>query len=230
MTGGQKLAIAIGALGVLGLGVGVGVAVSRSNRTRSLSGPLGRTEVKKLAKGGMTLTQYTAKDNIPIRERVAIIQDLIHESVKQPEMRKLALSITRHCAARDGVCESRAIYEWVRRNIRYTGDIAPHKHGRNGAYEPIDLFQRADRTVEFAGGDCDDHTILVSSLAILNGIQAKARVTSRTSSKEEDYTHIYPILGVPKMRPAEWLAADTTLPGRRFNVEAPHAKRLDFPA
>lgn len=229
MTGAGKLALAIGGLAVLGLGVGVGVAVAKRGPGSGVSG-FGRTDVKRLKKGGMTLTQYHAKDNIPIRERVAIIQDLIHESVKQPEMRKLALRITQVCPARDGVCESRAIYEWVRQNIRYTGDIAPHKHGRAGQYEPIDLFQRADRTVEFAGGDCDDHTILVSTLAILNGIQARARVTSRTSKNEEDYTHIYPMLGIPKMRPAEWVAADTTLPGRRFNVEAPHAKRLDFPA
>jgi hypothetical protein len=64
----------------------------------------------------------------------------------------------------------------------------------------------------------------------MNGIQAKARVTSRQPGAQEDYTHIYPVLGVPKMRPAEWIAADTTLPGRYFGVEAPHAKRVDFPA
>ncbi len=231
MTEGGKIALLVGGgLAAIGIGIGVGVAITRKKQGVT-GGIFGKTEVRKLPKkAGMTVTTYTAKKEIPIKERVAIIQDLIHEGVKQPELRKLALQITRTCPARDGTCESRAIYEWVRRNIRYTGDIAPHKHGRNGAYEPIDLFQRADRTIEFGGGDCDDHTILVSTIAILNGIQAKARVTSRNAGPQEDYTHIYPVLGVPKMRPQRWLAADTTLPGRYFGVEAPHAKRLDFAA
>lgn len=231
MTDGQKLAIALGAgIAAAGAALAVGIAIGKRK-----SGPgaalLGRsTTVSRLKKGGMTLTQYTSKKQIPIKERVGIIQDLIHESVKQPELRKLALQITRNCPARDGACESQAIYEWVRQHVRYTGDIAPHKHGRNGGYEPIDLFQRADRTIEFGGGDCDDHTIVVATLGILNGIQAKARVTSRNAGPQEDYTHIYPLLGTPKMRPGRWVAADTTLPGRRFGVEVPYAKRLDFPA
>lgn len=123
--------------------------------------------------GNMT-TRHYRDPNMPIQQRVAILQDLVWKGAKNPEMRALALAITgygkrtvkigRHvvvvqganCEARDGECEARAIYNWVRdpRNARYTGDIAPLKMGRKGPVEGIDLFQSANRTVEIGGGDC----------------------------------------------------------------------------
>ncbi len=180
-----------------------------------------------------TVKQYR-KGKLPIRERLAIIQDLIAKGVSGedlPIMRKLALQITSGCAARDDKCEARAIYDWVRRNVRYTGDIAPHKiNGRHGPVESVDLFQSAKQTAEFQGGDCDDHTTLVSTLAILNGIPARLRVTSPYKWGEDNYTHIYPVLGLPKNDPSKWVAADTTLPGDRFGVQVPYAKGLDVVA
>lgn len=169
-------------------------------------------------------------DKMPIKERVAILQDLTAKSIRDPKMRKIALSVTRHCKARDAACEAKAIYNWVKRNIRYTGDVGPHALWAGGPVEGVDLFQSAYRTVEFGGGDCDDHAILSCTLAALNGMTCKYRVTSPKRGKKDDYTHIYSIIGLPKMRPKKWVAVDTTLPGRRYNVEAPYAKRLDFPA
>lgn len=60
-----------------------------------------------------------------------------------PRMRQLGLSVTRSCPARDDKCELRAIFDFVTRNVRYTGDIALK-----------DTFQSALRTLQFAGGDC----------------------------------------------------------------------------
>ena len=127
--------------------VTAGAVVLARGRHTSL---LGRETVKS---GGMTLVAHRKK-KLPIKERVGILQDLTHKSVKDPQMRKLALHITRNCASRDEECEARAIYDWIKKNIRYTGDIGAHKLGRNGPVEGVDLFQTAARTVEFGGGDC----------------------------------------------------------------------------
>jgi hypothetical protein len=116
--------------------------------------------------------------------------------------------------ARDDLGELRAIYEFVKRNVRYTGDITFK-----------DTFQSALRTLEMGGGDCDDHGELVAVIGAENGYQPKWRITSNTGAS---WDHIYCLLGVPKHRPTRWIALDTTLPGNRFGQEPPRAKYRDF--
>jgi transglutaminase-like putative cysteine protease len=178
---------------------------------------------------GNMKTTLRASEDMPIEQRLATIQDLVHRSVQDPEMRKLALKITARCPERDGLCESEAIYNYVKSKVRYTGDVAPIAMGAGGAVEGIDLYQSARRTLEFGGGDCDDQSILVSTLLALNGITPRLRVVKQ--SKNEDWSHIYPVAMLPKFSPGKAVALDTTLPGNnKFGVEAPHAKAIDFPA
>jgi len=101
----------------------------------------------------MTLTHYRS-NNMPIEERVGYIQDMVWKSVQDPRFRKFALSVTKHCPSRDGECEAKAIFDYVYKNVRYTGDIAPVKMGRNGPVEGIDYFPSAKRVIEFGAEDC----------------------------------------------------------------------------
>lgn len=225
----KKIAVGLIGAGAVLAGVGI-VAIARSKQSAKL---LGRSSKERRPKesiksGGMTLHHHRSR--MPIRERVGILQDLTYKSVQDPEMRKLALQITRGCPARDGDCEARAIYDWMKRNIRYTGDVGPHKLGRGGPVEGVDLFQTAARTVEFGGGDCDDHSILGCTLALHNGLACKYRVTSPTRRAGEDFTHIYPMIGQPKNNPKKWIAIDTTLERGRYGTEAPFGKAIDFVA
>ena len=177
---------------------------------------------------GNMKTQLRASSDMPIEQRLATIQDLVHKSVQDPEMRKVALKITSKCPERDGLCESRAIYDFVKKNVRYTGDIAPIQMP-NGDVEGIDLYQSARRTLEFGGGDCDDQSILIATLLSLNGITPRLRVVKQAS--DDDWSHIYPGALLPKFAPDKFYAIDTTLPGsNKFGVEAPHADAIDFAA
>lgn len=58
-------------------------------------------------------------------------------------MRQIGLEVTKSCPARNDMCELDAIYQFVKRNIRYTGDITMK-----------DTFQSAWRTLQYGGGDC----------------------------------------------------------------------------
>ena len=205
-----------------------GTMVYISARRGSLAGAgLGRPMLRGRRKaGGMELKHYRGR--LPIGKRVKILQELTWDSVQDPRMRKLALEVTSACPARDGNCEARAVYDWVRKNVRYTGDVAPVKQGARGPYEGVDLFQSAYRTVEFGGGDCDDHAVLAATLLTLNGISAKFRVTGRAAKAE--FSHIYTMAGLPKMGPSSWVAVDSTLPGENYGHEAPHGRKADFPA
>lgn len=173
--------------------------------------------------------QHRRSSSMSIEERIANLQDLIWKSVTDPEMRKLALAITNKCPERDGKCEAEAVYKYIKKNVRYTGDVAPIKiGGRNGPLEPIDLYQSAKRTISFHGGDCDDHAIANAVLLTLNGITARLRVTAET--KNSDWGHVYCGALLPKINGGKFYALDTTLPGNNnFGKEVPYAKYLDFP-
>ena len=227
--------------GLLLAGLGLGIAGYRRLRAQGLTGGLGKgrlvttrhqpTPVLTARTNGAGMTvQHRRSSSMSIEERVANIQELVWKSVMDPEMRKLALHVTRNCPERDGDCEARAIYKAVKRRVRYTGDVAPVAiGGARGPVEPVDLYQSAKRTWEFGGGDCDDHAILASTLLTLNGVEARLRVTAET--KGGDWGHIYTIAGVsPKIGAKKWCALDSTLPGdSRYCYEVPYAKHLDFP-
>jgi hypothetical protein len=219
---GIVLAVVGAALGV----TGIALLVRERRKQKGLDGPLGKL-VGERKEGDMTLKHYS-DPLMPIDKRVGIIQDMVWKSVRDPRMRKIALGVTQHCPARDGECEARAIFDYVKRNVRYTGDVAPIKKGKDGPVEGVDYFQSAWRTLEIKGGDCDDHSIEVATILALNGISPKLRVTSPRGSKT--YAHIYAIAGLPKNNPTKWIALDTTLPDGKFGQEAPSGKKRDFVA
>lgn len=218
------------ALAGLGLGVAGAVFIARHRARGSLgryvSDPAPRPPlVGESSAGGMKVRHYRA-NRLPIEQRVRLIQDKVWEGVQDGRMRKLALQITRTCPERDGLCEAKAVYAYMKKHVRYTGDVAPVAMGAGGPVEAVDFFQSGARTLEFGGGDCDDHVIAYAVLAALNGVPVRLRVTAE--SLMGDHGHIYPVVGLPKLAPSKWTAADTTLPGNRFGVEVPYAKNLDF--
>lgn len=231
------------ALGVVGLAAAVGGLVMLGKRQAKLAG-LGRLRAPKYrfvdkkspqapvvgsaTSGGMR-TEHRRSMTMPIEERVATIQDLVWKGVQDGQMRKLALQITKHCPERDGLCEAKSIYNYVKDRVRYTGDVAPVAMGAGGPVEGIDYFQLGKRTLEVEGGDCDDQSILVATLLAHNGITPRLRVTASTRNGEDE--HIYPLAGLDKNNPTRWVALDTTLPGKdKFGVEYPAGRITDFPA
>jgi len=121
-----------------------------------------------------------------------------------------------------------------------TGDGAERKLVRIRAIEDGGVELCADLTTDTsrfwlpeAGvlvHNCDDHSILISTLLALNGIEPRLRVTAE--SRGADWGHVYAGALLPKHASSgKFVALDTTLPGNnKFGVEVPYAKGLDFPA
>ena len=228
-------------VGTLGVGAAVAALVMLARRQAQLSGfslikpkyrfvPRGHAQapiVGRTISDGMVMTHRRSED-MPIEERVASIQDLVWKGVQDPSMRKLALQITKNCPERDGLCEAKAIFDFTKANIRYTGDIAPVRMGRSGPVEGIDLFQSAKRTLEIGGDDCDGHSIFNATMLAHNGITPILRVTASTRNGDDE--HIYAGGILPKgSSDGKFLALDSTLPGNRFGVELPRGRTTDFP-
>lgn len=242
MNNGEKAGLAFAAVGVAAAIGGV-LMYRRGQAKAALTGgavgsfgyaaplPAVRSTTRS---GDMTVKHYYDKQ-MPIEKRVAILQQLVEQSIKDGEMRKLALQITSSCPARDDRCEAKAVYDAVKRRVRYTGDVAPIKM-IDGSIEGVDYFQTAKRTWEIQGGDCDDQAVLNATLLTLNGIPARFRITAPKSQKgrylngDPGWAHIYAMAGLPKNNPSPsgWIALDTTIPGSFFAKEAPFGRSVDF--
>jgi hypothetical protein len=173
-------------------------------------------------------TTLREMDNMPIEVRVASIQQKVRESIQDGRMRKIALQATAHCPERDGLCEAKAVYDFIKARVRYTGDVAPIRWA-DGKVEGVDLFQAAYRTLEFGGGDCDDHNILASTMLAQNGITPRLRVVKTRGAP--DWEHIFTGALLPKGTGDKFVALDTTLPGNNhFGREPNYAKFVDFDA
>ncbi len=138
-------------------------------------------------------------------------------SIRDPQMLLIGRAATEVCKARDDRCELMAIYDFVKRNVRYTGDVVNK-----------DTFMSAYRVLQYGGEDCDGHSVTTAVLSAVNGFTPKFRITSNYGTS---WDHIYTIVGVPKLEPRTWIALDTTLPGEtsaRFGKEPPRAKYKDF--
>lgn len=225
--------------GLTGLGLLVVGSVAHVRRSGGVAGlgwgrgrrVLGRVPeapvISRYSDGNMT-TVLREQRNMPIEVRVASIQKQIEKSIQDPEMRKLALQITAGCPERDGLCEAKAVYDFTKARVRYTGDVAPIKWS-DGAVEGVDLFQSARRTIEIGGEDCDGHTIVNSTLLALNGITPRLRVVKTRGAS--DWEHIFAGALLPKGGGEKFVALDTTLPGNdHFGREPSYHRFVDFDA
>jgi len=74
-----------------------------------------------------------------------------------------------------------------------------------------DMFSTAKYTLLAGGGDCDDFVILLGALHRLVGFQSVvARVVSAGGKHWE---HVYLLVGFPKAGPKQWVALDPTVKG-----------------
>jgi hypothetical protein len=135
-------------------------------------------------------------------------------TLRDPRMRQIGLMVTQHCPPRNDLCELKAAFDFMVRNVRYTGDITNK-----------DTFQTALRTLQYGGGDCDDGSVLGAVLGMENGFTWKWRITSNTGAT---WDHIYSMAGIPKHHPEDWIAFDWTLGAGGFGREPRRVKYRDF--
>lgn len=165
----------------------------------------------------MRLSGFYATDDD--YQLVKIIADKIEEGAFDPKIRKLAFKIVRDagCRAKDWLCEIRAIYNWVKKNIRYFYDI-----------RGVDTYHSARAIAfELKGGDCDDFAIILGSLLAAIGYPIKLRIVAKT--KDGKFVHIYPLVGIPPHgKVVKWIPLELTEPSIPFGREVPYAKKMDF--
>ncbi len=127
-----------------------------------------------------------------------MVSKLISEGAKDFRVRQKAIEIflEKRVPAKDRLGEVRALFEWVRKNIRYTRDIFQ-----------VELLHTARRMLELRAGDCDDMTILLGALLKSTGHPVRLCLVGFRPEFAHAYSHIYPEVSVRGC----WIPADATM-------------------
>src|SRR4029078_16516 len=127
-----------------------------------------------------------------------IIGRMVRRGAKDFLVRQKAIQIFRIAGVKpkDRFGEIRALFEWVRRNMRYTRDIFP-----------LELLHTARRMLGLRAGDCDDMTILLGAMLMSTGHPVRLILAGFRKKKPHAYSHIYPEVNVR----GGWIAIDATV-------------------
>ena len=127
-----------------------------------------------------------------------LIAWLIRDGAKDFYVRQKAIQIFQACGVRpkDRFGEVCALFDWVRRNIRYTRDIFR-----------VELLHSARRMLELRAGDCDDMTILLGAMLMSTGHPVRLVLAGFRPNKPHVYSHIYPEVNVR----GRWIPIDPTM-------------------
>lgn len=150
-------------------------------------------------------------------DRVKLIANLVEESSQDPVIRKLSLDILRENGVRekDSFGEIKAIFNWVKKNIQYRGDVFCR-----------DSYHTSKRIIELQSGDCDDMTILTDSMLASIGFPIGARII--TTNPNKGFHHIYSLVGVKTREGMKWLPLDAVDKSNDVGDEPKWVKKRDF--
>jgi transglutaminase-like putative cysteine protease len=161
--------------------------------------------------GDMRIRSYHIRN---LDERIKHLRDRVDEGKRDPRIYAFARqAVTQRCgddwciAEKDSEREARAIFDAIRRRVRYTSDI----HG-------VDTYQSPYKTLMLQSADCDDYSTLVCSSLLSVGIPCRFKVI-RTKGGS-DWNHIYAQAGFPRAKPQKWISMDASVPVP-FGWEAP---------
>lgn len=146
-------------------------------------------------------------------DRIKLIADLIEEGSQSPIIRETAIRIVQSYGVKekDKLGEVKAIFDWVKKNIRYIGDVRDR-----------DSYHTAERILSLRAGDCDDFTILICSLLGSIGYECGLRIVS--NSPFRDFHHIYALINVN----GKWIPLDGTEKHLPFGKEPDYVKKRDY--
>jgi transglutaminase-like putative cysteine protease len=127
-----------------------------------------------------------------------LIARLIEDGAKDFYVRQKAIEVFRayKVPPKDRMGEVCSLFDFVKRNIRYTRDIFR-----------VELLHSARRMLELQAGDCDDMTILLGAMLLSTGHPVRLVLAGFNRHRPHVYSHIYPQVNVK----GRWLAVDATM-------------------
>lgn len=106
---------------------------------------------------------------------------LIEAGKKNPLVNRAAASIVRSVPQFQRLAEASAVYQWVRRNIRFTSDV-----------KGVETLRAPAETLTAGVGDCDDYVTLIASLLATIGHNLRIVTVASDPRDPSIFTHVFP--------------------------------------
>lgn len=139
------------------------------------------------------------------RKTLSIMRQLVIDGKKSPVVRQLAVDLTRDLPQKDNLEEIKTLHAFVRDRIRYVKDI-----------KGVETLHTPEKILQNKAGDCDDKTVLLSSL--LESLGFATRMTALGFAppvkdyfgklQAKNYSHVLPEV----LLAGKWLPLETTEP------------------
>lgn len=127
----------------------------------------------------LSAATVTVSDGAPgIIQTVRLMRAIVRKYRANPIIRARALSLVQLVPQLDTYGEIRALFEFTRDRIRYTGDVLD-----------VETLTTPDRTLESGAGDCDDKATLLASL--LESIGVPTRFVTTGYTMPGVFEHVY---------------------------------------
>lgn len=126
-------------------------------------------------------------------------------------VRGVALDLVTSLSPNDDLGEVRAVWSYVRDQVRYVRDVAA-----------VDTLQTPRATLSILQGDCDDKAVLLASL--LETIGYPTRFVVSATVPRQSYNHIYVEAFVPKL--GRWIPLESSISNFPFGRALPSAEPL----
>lgn len=164
----------------------------------------------------MELRVYKGKT---LDDSIRLMRRAVALSMADPKTVELVHCVTRHCEARNDLCEVTAWFEFLKAHVKYMADP-----------RTIDQFRTLERTLQFGAGDCDDMALAMNAGLETIGFETAFRVIQTVGS--DTWTHVYSIVRLPKRRGTGIVPLDLTLANPRVGLQPPVqviVKYKDYP-
>lgn len=137
-------------------------------------------------------------------EKIDIIAELIIEGRLYPEVKRTVAKILTNRGINswniqegDYLGEIKAIYDWIRTNVRYLGDPFDN-----------DTIETAPYVLDVRAADCDGYVVLAGAMLASIGYEPILKVSGQT---KEEFDHIYLLIGYPPGKSNEFIAFDASI-------------------
>jgi len=131
-----------------------------------------------------------------VRATLRVMSALVKTGKKSPVIREKAKALTQHLRQKDRIGEIKALWSFVRNEIRYVGDI------RN-----VETIHTPEQILRQASGDCDDKALLLC--ALLESIGHPSGFWAIGTKGPNQFSHV---LAVTRIGPRKWFPLETTEP------------------
>lgn len=144
------------------------------------------------------------------RKTIDEMRKLVDAGKTNMKVITLASDIARDAPERDPWAQNNSIFKWIQKNIAFRND-------------PLgtELLQGPLVTVARKAGDCDDLSILMSSLSASLGFNTGFKTIKAEPRIPNEFTHVYSMIALPVKGVDRWIPADPSQKDRPLGWEPP---------